>query len=336
MGTLGNARLVGETGSTDLMVEHVVKDDPALGKRKTITLSRWTSIDPKKPPRVMVFFDVYDDKLDPFRGVSLRGTGSREYLRGALELDDRDRVASLLYYFRFLDSADPDVAADAFLEFAKASDREVGVVGPKLEPAKIRKLLDDPKTPPERLGLFAFLLGASGGKSDADALAAMLNKRDDRTSAGLAGILGGLIEIRPETGWKRAIDILQDEKRPYQDKLAVLGTLRFFQAYKPMEHRDAILTGTAAVVARGDMADMAIEDLRRWKWWDLTKAIVAQYHRPTHGAPLVRNAIIRYALCCPDAAAMAFVRSLRTTEPELVREIEQALDFERPTLKKKP
>src|SRR5262245_57688702 len=131
IGSLSNPRLVGDMGYTDLLVENVVKDDPALGKRKTLTLPRWTPVDPKKPPRVLVFFDVYEDKLDPFRGVTLRGTGVADYLRDGLALDDRDRVASLLYYFRHLDSADPDIAADAFLEFAKASDQEIGAVGAK-------------------------------------------------------------------------------------------------------------------------------------------------------------------------------------------------------------
>lgn len=333
IGTLANPRLVGDNGATDLVVEHVVKDDASLGK-KTITLPRWTPVDPKKPPRMLVFFDVYDGKLDPFRGVTLRGTTMPAYLAGALKLDDRDRVTSLLYFARYLDNSDPDVAADAFLEFAKATDQEVGAVGAKLDPARLRKILADPKAPPDRLGLLAFLLGACGTKADADALAAMLDKADERTSPALAGILGGLIELRPEDGWKRALALLEDPKRSYQDKLAVLGTLRFFHAYRPNESKKPILAGMAAVVARGDMADMAVEDLRRWKWWDLTRQVLAQYNKPTHAAPLVKNAILRYALCCPDADAAAFVKAVRAADPEAVRELEEALEFERPAGKK--
>ena len=334
IGSLGNPRLVGDMGYTDITVEQVVKDDPALGKRKTLTLPRWTPVDAKKPPHVLVFFDVYEDKLDPFRGVTLRGTSVPEYLRGGLALDDRDRVASLLYYFRHLDSSDPDVASDAFLEFAKASDQEVGAVGPKLDPAKLRKLLADPKTPPERLGVFAYLLGACGTKADADTLTGLVDKSDERTATALSGILGGLIHMRPGDGWKRAIALIDDPKRPYQDKLAVLGTLRFFHAYQPEVHRKAILAGMAAVVARGDMADMAIDDLRRWKWWDLTKAIIAQYNQPTHTAPLVKNAIVRYALTCPDTDAAAFVKTVAASEPDLLRETRESLEFERPVAPK--
>jgi hypothetical protein len=336
IGTLANPRLTGETGVTDLNVEAVCKDDPARGQRKTLTLPRWIPVDAKKPPRVLVFFDVYEGKLDPFRAVTLRGTTMPEYLKAALALDDRDRVASLLFYFRHLDNTDTDVANDAFLEFAKATDQEIGAVAPKLDPAKIRKLLTDPKSPAERLGLLAFLLGACGAKNDGDTLARLIDKTDERTAPALSGLLGGLIELRPEDGWKRTVAILDDPKRPYQDKLAALGTLRFFHAYRPAEYRKPILTGMAAVVGRGDMADMAVEDLRRWQWWDLTKPILAQYGQPTHSAPLVKNAILRYALTCPDADSAAFVKAVEARNPAAVRDVRESLEFERPTPAKKP
>jgi hypothetical protein len=336
IGTLANPRLVGDNGMTDLNVDAVCKDDPALAKQKTLTLPRWIPVDAKKPPRVLVFFDVYDGKLDPFRAVTLRGTAVPMYMKGALALDDRDRVASLLFYFDHIDSADPEVAGDAYLEFAKATDQEIGAVGPKLNPAKLRKLMTDPKTPSERLGLLAFLLGASGTKNDADTLAGLIEKSNERTAPALSGLLGGLIEIRPEDGWKRTVAILEDSKRPYQDKLAALGTLRFFHAYRPVEYRKPILSGMSAVVGRGDMADMAIEDLRRWHWWDLTTSILGQYNKPTHAAPLVKNAILRYALTCPDADSAAFVKAVETREPAVVREVRESLEFERPTPAKKP
>jgi hypothetical protein len=186
----------------------------------------------------------------------------------------------------------------------------------------------------ERLGVFAFLLGACGTKADTETLSNLLDKTDDRSTSAIGGVLCGLIEMRPEEGWKRAIQILDDPKRQYQDKLAVLGTLRFFQAYQPEAQRKAILAGMATVVSHGDMADMAVEDLRRWKWWDLTKHVLAQYNKPTHAAPLLKNAFLRYALCCPDEDAAAFLKAIRQSDPAAVREVEQSLEFERPAAPK--
>ena len=329
IGTLTNARLVGDNGYTDLVFDDVIKDDAARGKKHVITLPRWVPIDPKKPPQMLMFIDVYDGKIDPFRGVSVHGKGLGDYLRGALAIDDRDRMQALNYAFKHLDSADPEVAADAFLELGKASDREIGEVGPKLDPAKLRKLLADPKTQQERLGLFAFLLGASGTKGDAEMLSQMVDRTDDRTTAALGGILGGLIELRPEQGWQTVVNILNDPKRPFTQKLNALGTIRFFQASAAKTHRKSILAAAAVVVSQGDLSDMAVEDLRRWQWWELTDNILSQYDKKTHAAPLVRNAILRYAVTCPDPNATAFVASLRATDPVRIREIEESLSYER-------
>jgi hypothetical protein len=329
IGTLANARLEGDQGYTDLMVEKVVKDDPALGKKKQVTLPRWTPLDPKKPSRVMVFFDVYEGKVDPFRGVPLKGTAVGDYLRGAIDLDDNDRAKSLLYYFNFLDSDDPDIAADAFLEFAKASDRDINDLGPRLDPKKIRKLLNDPQTPPDRIGLYAFLLGSCGTRDDIAVLSQLVARKDDRATTNRSGILGGLIVLSPNDGWKQTLSIIEDPQRSYPDKLSALGTIRFFQTCKPREFRPQILDGMKGVLQRGDMADMAIEDLRRWQWWELTKPIIACYGKETHGAPLVKNAIVRYALCSPDEAAATFIKDLRGKEPERIKEIEESIAFER-------
>jgi hypothetical protein len=118
--------------------------------------------------------------------------------------------------------------------------------------------------------------------------------------------------------------------------LAALAAVRFFHAYRPAENRKAILAAMAAVVSRGDMADMAVEDLRRWQWWDLTKHVLAQYGKPTHAAPLVKNAVLRYALTCPDADAAVFVKAAEASDPAAVREVRESLEFERPTPVKKP
>jgi len=75
---------------------------------------------------------------------------------------------------------------------------------------------------------------------------------------------------------------------------------------------------------------MAIEDLRRWQWWELTPTVLAQYGKPTHAAPLMKRAIVRYALCCPQPVAAEFVKARRLAEPQLVETVEESLEFEKP------
>src|SRR5436190_1440355 len=59
----------GTGGTTKLNIERVIKNDPFLGDRKVIELPRYVPVpDPKNPPRFLVFCDIFNGKLDPYRG----------------------------------------------------------------------------------------------------------------------------------------------------------------------------------------------------------------------------------------------------------------------------
>ena len=81
-----------------------------------------------------------------------------------LKLDPKNKTENLLFFFKYLEHADKEVANDAFMEFVKATDLEIGAVAKKLPPDKLRRLAQGPETPPERIGLYSFLLGACGTK----------------------------------------------------------------------------------------------------------------------------------------------------------------------------
>jgi hypothetical protein len=332
-GTLANARLnandpLGTAGTTDLRIDSVLKADPVIGDRKSIVLPRYVPLDPRKPATYLVFCDVSDGKLDPYRGLAVRSAAVVDYLRGLLAVQGADRVQVLQYCFGYLDHRDPDVAADAFHEFAKASDREVGQVAGKLRAEKLRRLLQDPLTPPERIGLYAFLLGACGGSPDAEFLRRAI-EQPKRAGGTLGGLLSGYIELRPREGWELARKLLGDESRPFLERLSVVGTLRFFHGWKPEDSRLEVLRGLAMLLPQGDIADLAIEDLRRWQYWDLTPEVLAQFGKPGHDAPIMRRGIVRYALSCPRPEAGRFIQTLRREDPQLVKDVEEFLQFEK-------
>jgi len=57
---------------------------------------------------------------------------------------------------------------------------------------------------------------------------------------------------------------------------------------------------------------------------------VAQYGKPSHDAPIIRRCILRYALCAPRPEAKRLVDQVRMRDPDLVRELEEGLQLERP------
>jgi hypothetical protein len=332
-GTAENPQLVGNGGTTDLRLEKVLKNDPFLGNAQVIKLPRYLPItDPKNPPRVLVFCDVFNNKLDVYRGVPCQTPAMVDYVKGALALDPKDRSAALLYFFRYLEHPDRPIAEDAFLEFAKASDQEIGTVAVKLDPAKLRAWVKDPQTPAYRLNVYGLLLGACGTDQDAVLLRSLIDNPPDEAVSALDGVLAGYIQLRPKEGWHLAHTLLGDEKKSFPIRYAALRTLRFYHGWKPQETRGPVLRGLDLLLPQGDIADLAIEDLRRWQVWDLTPAVLAQWGKKSHAAPIVQQTIIRYALASaatrPESAA--FVEKQRKSQPELVKDVEDSLRFDKP------
>ena len=324
-GTLSNPRV----GATDLTIVSVVRPHTALGTRRTIEIARYLPADAKDPPKYLIFCDVSGKKIDGYRGVPVKSIAVVDYLKGAMALKEKDRTTALLYFFRFLDHADKEIANDAFLEFAKANDQEIGQVAPKLAPEKLRAWLQDADTPTQRLGLYAFLLGACGGNADAAILKSLMNQTNNQGITTFDGLLAGYIQLRPEEGWDLALSLLGNEKKPFAVRFAVIRTLRLYYSLKPQESRLRVLRFFPTVLPQRDLADLAIEDLRRWQLWDLTKDVLSVYGKKSHDFPLMRQAILRYALSCPKEEAATFVAERRREDPELVKDIEEGLRAEK-------
>jgi hypothetical protein len=335
-GQLKNPRYDPKTddGFTDLNITSVLKDDPARGGRAVLVLRTYLPVVGNTPPDYLVFCTSANGALDPTFGLPATAA-IVDYLKAAAKLDDKDPVAKLAFFFKHLDSTDPTIAADAFFEFARASDADILKAAKQLEAAKVRKLIADPHTPPERLGVYSFLLGVTGGATDAAYLAALLNQNPlpERAATAFGGLLAGYILLAPKEGWHFAATVLADEKRPFSVRLSTIGTVRFLQATRAAECKADVLKCCAALLPHGDLADQAIEDLRRWGYWDLTNDVLAQYSKPTHAAPIVRRSIVRYALCAPGDEPKRFIAAVKQIDPKLVRTVQESLELYAPVKK---
>jgi hypothetical protein len=319
------------SGSTEFHIRKTIKNDPVLGGRAMIEISRYLPVlDPKNPPKYLVFCLVKDGQIDPYYGKPVDSETVLEYLGGVAGISGKERIGQLTFFFKYLDHTDKVISADAFLEFARCNDKEIGDVARHLPADKLRQFLQDPKTPTERLALYAFLLGAGNNDKEAAALLRqMIENPNDRTAGALDGLLSGYIHLKPREGWDLTAAILGDSKKPFSQRFAVSRTLRFYQAWKPAESKNDILRCLAVMIGDGQIADMAIEDLRQWKMWDLTKLVLAQYGKPSHNSPIAQRNIVRYALCCPLKEAQQFVAMVRQQDPDTVRDLEEGLEFDK-------
>lgn len=326
-GTLANPSLdAADNGRTEFHLQAVLKGDSTLAGQRQLVIPRYLPVLGDTPREHLIFGHLNKNLLDPIHGLPAN-PARVEYLQALARLDPRDPVKLLGFYFARLDSPDPEVASDAFIEFARASDHAIFAAARQFDPARLRKLIAHPQTPPERLGVFGLILGACGGPEDANFLAQLLRlqPRPERISSALSGLLAGYILLQPDQGWKLAYAILSENTNGFSDRLAVISTLRFFHNLRPQDDRKAILTCYTRILDQGDLADQAIEDLRQWKDWDLTDAILSLWNRPTHKAPIVRRSIVRYALSCPRPEAKSFIEAIRKSDPQLVHSVSESL-----------
>lgn len=333
-GTLKNAKLKpngdGIEGTTELHVEQVIKDHEIRKGQQVLTLNRYIPPDKEKNYKYLVYCDVFMGKVDPYRGVAvLPDSRVAAYLAGALKLKDAPVAERLKYFFGWLDDNDPEVSNDAYKEFANADYKDFQPMAAQLPAEKVAGWLKDPATPGFRLGLYASILGHCGKASDAALLKSLLDNADKRLTTGYDGILAAHTMLDKQAGMKRINALLEDSKSDFLLRYAGLRAIRFFHDYrKDLVSADDAAKSVALLLAQGDIADMAIEDLRRWKRWDMADMVLAVRKSEAGKVSIVRRAVLRFALSCPSPEAKVLVAQLRTEDKQGVEDAEELLKLE--------
>jgi hypothetical protein len=335
-GKLTNARLDPKdayAGQTDLQIEMVVKSHQILDGRKVITLPRYLPPDPDY--KFLVFCDVYKGQIDPYRGEPVKADSRiATYLKGALAVKDKDSTVRLKYFFDFLEDKDATVSADAFKEFGLADYKDYRHVAEKLPADTIARWLGDPNTSPTRLGLYASMLGHCGNADHARQLRGLLNDASHRLTSGMDGVMAGYVMLNSKDGWRYVAGIMNDAKLDFGVRYAALRAARFFHDYRPdLVGKADLTTAVIGLLEQKDIADLAIEDLRKWECWGVTDRVLGIYGRESHNAPIIRRAILRYALSCPPTAspkAATFLAERRRDSAKQLEEVQEILNLEAP------
>lgn len=359
LGTMTNARRDADgdlsKGTTDLVIDSVVKPHPYLAGKSMLRLPRYVPADPKAAnDKFLVFCQLYTRPadlaaaavasplavanngamtLDAVRGEAVRADSKiADYLKGAFEVRQKDTLARLTYFFQHLDSPEVVISADALNEFAMTDYADVRKVGPTLPAAKILAWLKDPATPRSRIGLYGLFLGHCGKPADAATVRQLLDAPDNKFASGLDGLMAGYTLLDPKAGYEYILGQLKKPDADFQGRYAALKTARFFWDFRPdVVSHDQVLEAVKTVVSQPDMADLAIEDLRKWGVWGLTDYVIGFADQKDHAAiPITRRAILRFALAAPveQKAAKEYADRIRREDPERVKYVEQTLKDE--------
>lgn len=319
-------------GTTDLEIESVIKDHPFVAGKKVITINRYIPIDKENPRKYLVFCDVFKEKLDPYLGMPIDPTSKvAEYLKGALALREKDTATKLSFFFKYLDNADMNVSDDAFQEFANADYKDFRPLAEKLPPDQLVAWLKDPNTPVSRFGLYGSMLGHCGTEKHAQTLREMLDDPNKRFSTGIDGMLAGYVMLNRKVGWQYIRNIFSDHSREFLLRYAALRCARYFWEFRPdVVSKDEVATAVATMLPQDDIADLAIEDLRKWERWELTSQILKLFELKSHDVPIIRRSILRFALqgAGKDKMAEGFVSAQRKRDAEWVKDVEELLNLE--------
>jgi hypothetical protein len=347
-GTFGNAKRDpndpgSSKGTTELAIDAVIKSHALVKGKKVFTIPRFVPPD-AKPTKYLVFFNVVNGDVDPYRGVAVTPDSKLpEYVRGALEVKQKDTVTRLKYFFNYLESPDIEISGDAYNEFAFAEYKDVRQLAPALPAGTLLKWLKDPNTRASRYGLYGLLLGHCGKPEVAKELRKLLDDPERKFSSGLDGLVMGYVILDKKNGHDYLAKLVGDPDKEFLVKHAGLKVLRFFWEYRPdVLTKKQILDGMTALMRHADIADMPIDDLRKWKAWELTGEVLKCAKMESHNSlPINRRAILKYALAAStadpkNAAAAAHVAAARKADPERVKLIEDLLQDELKAAPKPP
>jgi hypothetical protein len=327
-------------GTTDLSVELVIKDNEWLKGKKKVTIPRFVPLDPKFPKQ-LVFFKLYGGQLDAYRGEAVPADSKLpEYLKGAIAVRAKDVVARLTYFFDYLESADLVISGDAYSEFGYADYKEIRTLADKWkgDAAKAKQLLawlDDKNTRPTRFGLYGLLIGHCGKQEDAKTLRALLDDKDRSYTSGLDGVVAGYVLLDPKAGWDYLLGIVGDAKKDFSVRYAGLRTVRFFwESRSDVIPNKQVLDAMKLLMEQSDLADLPIEDLRKWKVWSLSPVVLGYAAKESHNTiPIVNRAILKFAIAASwadpkNTAAAGFVAKAREKDAKKVEFLESLLKDE--------
>ena len=337
VGTFKNATFKGDIdgGSTEFHITRALKSHEKVIDTKTkkllkkIVLPRYV---PKENVTFIIFCDVYKGVIDPYRGIELEKDSELiDYLDGAIKYRKKPVQARLQYCFKWLNHPEFELSIDAYREYAKADYDDYKEVAKKFDPEIVAGWLSDPKTPSFRYGLYGSLLGIAGKEKHIDLLKKMIEDPKKRRSSGIDGLLVGYMVLldkydRNKEGLTYLRGLMSDTDEEFLMRYAVLRTLRFFwYTRKDVLNKEQIVDAVSLTLRHPDMADFAIEDLRKWKQWQKTEDVLKLTKLESHDVPVIRRAVLRFALQCDCKTCGVFVSR---QDEKRVEETKSLLDLE--------
>lgn len=314
---------------TEFVIEQVLKPHALIEGKTMIKLRRAI---PQTKSKFVIYCDVLKgDKIDDYRGVEVAPESSIvKYLQGATGVKNKTPGERLRFAFDYLNDPEFEVAIDAYKEFARADYKDYMAMAKTLPADTIAGWLKDPKTPSYRYGLYASLLGHCGGPEHAKLLRSMVDDAIKRSVYDIDGLMAGYLMLQPKEAWAHLTTISANPDMKFDFRYACLRTISFLWEQRPdLVDRKELTAGLAQLLDQSDLADFAVDYLRKYKCWETTNKVLDLFGKKGFEIPIIKRSVLRFALRSPEARAVAFVEQQRRRDPEWVKDIDELLKLER-------
>ena len=332
-----------QTGVSTLRLIGAVRHPPLVALPERITIDRFIPINQNRPSQAyLIFADINKDKLDPYRGIPIeRPDVAREYLRGMLGLNPAEDQKRIEFAFSHLQSSEPEVVRDSFVELEKTATEDLIRFGAKLDRDKVKQMLKRRDIRGNQYATLVVLLAACGTTDDVPVLLDIAAQVHGKPEAGAAEthpastmpldpLFIGLTRLAPKTGFAEIRKTIDDPKREFMHRYQAQRALRFLHEHRQFGiERASVIVAIAALLEQEDMVDLAVDDLRRFECWEYAARIVQLPEK--FQAPIVRRSVLRYALSAPKdvKAAADYVLLMRVLDKEAVENAEEVMKHEK-------
>lgn len=246
----------------------------------------------------------------------------------------RDR---LRYFARYLEHADPLIAADAYREFAAASYDEVRDSADVFDMEKVRGWLTSESVPDERKGFYGLVLGLATDPATANENEAALDAVIDRHArfknseqtgddfrAGFDGVVGGYLALRGAAALDRVDAVLLNDADAAEGNLRhVVTALRFAHEFLPRIPAERIHGSMRLLLGRPGFTAGAITDLARWRDAGAIAEIAALFDKPGPDQIANDRAVVGYLAAIDTDESRAALARLKSARPQAVAAAER-------------
>src|SRR5580704_8570336 len=110
-------------------------------------------------------------------------------------------------------------------------------------------------------------------------------------------ILTGYLKLQPREAWSYLRDMFADSKKDFLFRYYALRAARFLIDSRPdLVSKAEVVKAVSVMLMQDDIADLVIDDLRKWQCWDMTDKVLSLAGVKTRDAPIIRKAIYSFAL----------------------------------------